>query len=96
MGTGYKKGKQQRGDNQGDIIIGNDVWIGYESVIMAGVTIGDGAIIGTRAIVTKDAAVYDRGRVPAKPIRRRFPDRLFPRYWNWNGGTGLQKRLRRI
>ena len=41
-------------DNKGDIIIGSDVWIGYEAVIMAGVTIGDGAIIGTRAVVTKE------------------------------------------
>ena len=40
-------------DNKGDIVIGNDVWIGYEAVIMAGVTIGDGAIIGTRAVVKK-------------------------------------------
>ncbi len=41
-------------DNEGDIVIGNDVWIGYEAVIMQGVHIGDGAIIGTRAVVTKD------------------------------------------
>ena len=41
-------------DNKGDIVIGNDVWIGYEAVILSGVTIGDGAIIGTRAVVTKD------------------------------------------
>lgn len=41
-------------DNKGDIVIGNDVWIGYEAVIFAGVTIGDGAIIGARAVVTKD------------------------------------------
>ena len=41
-------------DNKGDIVIGNDVWIGYEAVILSGVTVGDGAIIGTRAVVTKD------------------------------------------
>ena len=41
-------------DNKGDIVIGNDVWIGYEAVILAGVTIGDGAVVGTRAVVTKD------------------------------------------
>ena len=76
-------------DNQGDIIIGNDVWIGYESVIMAGVTIGDGAIIGTRAIVTKDVPPYTIvGGVPAKPIRRRFPDQVIStllelEWWNW-------------
>ena len=62
-------------DNKGDIIIGNDVWIGFEAVIMAGVTIGDGAIIGTRAVVTKDVEPYTIvGGVPAKPIRKRFSD----------------------
>lgn len=45
-------------DNKGDIVIGNDVWIGYEAVILAGVTIGDGAIIGTRSVVTKDVPPY--------------------------------------
>ncbi len=62
-------------DNKGDIVIGNDVWIGYEAVLMAGVTIGDGAIIGTRAVVTKDVAPYTVvGGVPARLIRKRFPD----------------------
>lgn len=62
-------------DNKGDIVIGNDVWIGYEAVIMSGVTIGDGAIIGTRAVVTKDVAPYTIvGGVPAKPIRKRFDE----------------------
>lgn len=76
-------------DNKGDIIIGNDVWIGYEAVIMAGVTIGDGAIIGTRAVVTKDVPPYTIvGGVPAKPIRKRFDDatveRLIKlRWWDW-------------
>ena len=45
-------------DHKGDIVIGNDVWIGYEAVVMAGVTIGDGAIIGARAVVTKDVPPY--------------------------------------
>ena len=40
-------------DNKGNIVIGNDVWIGYEAVILSGVTIGDGAVIGSRAVVTK-------------------------------------------
>ena len=76
-------------DNKGDIVIGNDVWIGYEAVIMAGVTIGDGAIIGTRAIVTKDVEPYSIvGGIPAKEIRKRFaPDiitRLQKLQWgNW-------------
>ena len=45
-------------DNKGDIVVGNDVWIGYEAVIMSGVHIGDGAVIGTRAVVTKDVEPY--------------------------------------
>ena len=62
-------------DNKGDIVIGNDVWIGYEAVIMSGVTIGDGAIIGARAVVTKDVEPYTIvGGIPAKPIRKRFDD----------------------
>ena len=62
-------------DNKGDIVIGNDVWIGYEAVILSGVHIGDGAVIGTRAVVTKDVPPYTVvGGVPAKPIRRRFDD----------------------
>lgn len=76
-------------DNKGDIIIGNDVWIGYDAIIMAGVHIGDGAIIGTRAVVTKDVEPYSIvGGVPAKEIRKRFaPDvvakLLELKWWNW-------------
>ena len=76
-------------DNKGDIIIGNDVWIGYEAVILSGVTIGDGAIVGTRAVVTKDVPSYTIvGGVPAKPIRKRFSDDdiaalLKMKWWDW-------------
>ena len=62
-------------DNKGDIVIGNDVWIGYEAIILAGVSIGDGAVIGTRAVVTRDVPPYTIvGGVPAKPIRKRFDE----------------------
>ena len=77
-------------DNKGDIVIGNDVWIGYDAIIMAGVHIGDGAIIGTRAVVTKDVEPYSIvGGVPAKEIRKRFaPDvvakLLELKWWNWS------------
>ena len=60
---------------KGDTVVGNDVWIGRESLIMPGVKIGDGAIIGTRAVVTKDVPPYTIvGGVPAKTIRKRFSD----------------------
>lgn len=77
-------------DNKGDIIIGNDVWIGYEAVVLAGVTIGDGAVIGTRAVVTKDVPPYTIvGGVPAKPIRKRFTQETIDfllkiKWWNWS------------
>ena len=76
-------------DNRGDIVIGSDVWIGYETVVLSGVTIGDGAIIGTRAVVTKDVPPYTIvGGVPARPIRKRFDDRTIAvllrlRWWDW-------------
>lgn len=77
-------------DNKGDTVIGNDVWIGYEAVIMPGVKIGDGAVIGTRAVVAKDVPPYTIvGGVPAKPIRRRFDDATVEklealRWWDWD------------
>ena len=77
-------------DNKGDIIIGNDVWIGYEAVIMAGVRIGDGAIVGTRAVVTKDVPPYTIvGGVPARPIRKRFDEDTIRKletlqWWDWS------------
>ena len=77
-------------NNKGDTVIGNDVWIGYEAVIMPGVKIGDGAVIGTRAVVTKDVPPYTIvGGVPAKSIRRRFDDVTIEklealRWWDWD------------
>ena len=75
---------------KGDIVVGNDVWIGYEAVIFAGVTIGDGAIIGTRAVVTKDVSPYTIvGGVPAKLIRKRFSENVINtlleiKWWDWS------------
>lgn len=76
-------------DNKGDIMVGNDVWIGYEAIVMAGVTIGDGAVIGTRAVVTHDVPPYTIvGGVPARGIRKRFDEDtvealLALRWWDW-------------
>lgn len=62
---------------KGDIVLGNDVWIGRESVIMPGVKIGDGAIVAAYSIVTKDIPDYTIvGGNPAKPIKKRFDDEL--------------------
>lgn len=62
---------------KGDIIIGNDVWIGRESVIMPGVTIGDGAIVASYSVVVKDIPPYTAaGGNPAKVIKNRFDDTL--------------------
>ena len=68
----------------------NDVWIGYEAVVLSGVTIGDGAVIGARAVVTRDVPPYTVvGGVPARPIRRRFDDATVERlealrWWDWD------------
>ena len=76
-------------DNKGDIVIGNDVWIGYKAIILAGVKIGDGAIIGTGALVTKDVPAYSIvGGVPAKIIRKRFSEDIINeleilKWWDW-------------
>lgn len=76
--------------NRGDTIIGNDVWLGHESLIMPGVEIGDGAVVGTRAVVTKDVPAYHVvGGNPARVIRARFDDvtiraLLEIRWWDWD------------
>lgn len=62
---------------KGDTIIGNDVWIGRECMIMPGVKIGDGAMIATRSVVIKDVPPYTvAGGNPAKTIKKRFDDEM--------------------
>jgi len=75
---------------KGDIIVGNDVWFGYDSLIKGGVKIGDGAIVATRAVVVKDVPPYAivAGN-PAKVVKMRFDDKTIERllkisWWNWN------------
>ena len=76
--------------SKGDTIIGNDVWIGREAVILPGVKVGDGAIIGAQSIVTHDVPPYSivAGN-PARFIRRRFDDEavyqlLKLKWWDWS------------
>lgn len=77
-------------ENAGDTVVGNDVWIGSEAMIMSGVKIGDGAVIGSRSLVTKDVAPYTIvGGNPAKPIKKRFSDEeiqilLDIKWWDWD------------
>ena len=80
-------------NNRGDMVIGNDVWIGREAVIMPGVTIGDGAIIGTRAQVTRDVPPYAvvAGN-PGRIVKMRFAPEIIAellaiRWWDWDAET---------
>lgn len=80
---------QDYGISKGDVVIGNDVWICANAIILSGVTIGDGAVIGNGAIVSKDVAPYSivAGN-PAKHIKYRFSteeieELLQIQWWNW-------------
>ncbi|QKZ14066.1 CatB-related O-acetyltransferase [Spirosoma sp. KUDC1026] len=74
---------------KGDTVIGNDVWIGYRASILPGVTIGDGSIIGSYSVVTRDVPPYSIvGGNPARVIRSRFDEAtrtalLATRWWDW-------------
>ncbi|KXF78801.1 chloramphenicol acetyltransferase [Paramesorhizobium deserti] len=74
---------------RGDTVVGNDVWIGMNATIMPGVTIGDGAIIATRSVVSRDVPPYAivAGN-PARVVRMRFDEAVISRlldiaWWNW-------------
>ncbi len=75
---------------KGDIHIGNDVWIGYNATIMAGVTIGDGAIIATNSTVIQDVEPYSIvGGNLAREIKKRFSEETISRllelkWWDWD------------
>lgn len=74
---------------KGDTVIGNDVWIGYEALVMPGVKVGNGAIISSRSVVTGDVPAYAIvGGNPARVIRYRFDSEIISRleriaWWNW-------------
>jgi len=75
--------------SKGDTVVGNDVWLGREAVVMPGVHIGDGAVIAAEAVVTSNVPPYSiYGGNPAKLIRKRFSEDVINallelQWWNW-------------
>ncbi|CAM3666805.1 CatB-related O-acetyltransferase [Nocardiopsis rhodophaea] len=75
--------------SKGDTVVGNDVWIGRDAMIMPGVTIGDGAIIAAGAVVSQDVPPYTiAGGSPARVVKRRYSEQDAARlveaaWWNW-------------
>jgi virginiamycin A acetyltransferase len=86
---------------KGDTRIGNDVWIGYDALIMPGVNIGDGSIIAARSVVTSDVPPYSIvGGNPASVRRQRFDDATIEgllrlRWWDWDEAK-ITRNLSRI
>ncbi|WP_299835785.1 CatB-related O-acetyltransferase [uncultured Tenacibaculum sp.] len=90
FGNGWEKAMEGKSyPNKGGIVIGNDVWIGHNATIMAGVTIGDGAIIATNSTIVKDVPPYTIvGGNPGKEIKKRFDEEtinklLALKWWDW-------------
>ena len=91
FGSGWEKVMPEPSDlpYKGDTVVGNDVWIGYEALIMPGVRIGNGAIVASRAVVTRDVPAYTIvGGNPAVPVRKRFSDEEIATleavaWWEW-------------
>lgn len=91
FGNGWESAAPEPGDlpYEGDTRVGNDVWMGYDCLIMPGVTIGNGAIISSRSVVVSDVPAYSIvGGNPAKVIRQRFSDEVIAEleniaWWDW-------------
>ena len=91
FGNGWERAAPKEGElpYKGDTVVGNDVWLGYEALVMPGVTIGDGAIVAARSVVTADVPPYAIvGGNPARVLRMRFePDTvarlLSVAWWYW-------------
>ena len=85
----FGNGVQSGFERAGDTIIGNDVWIGSEAMIMPGVTIGDGAVIGARSVITKNVEPYSIVVGNNHVVRLRFDEEavsmlLEIQWWDWS------------
>lgn len=91
FGNGWEKVMPDMSDlpYKGDTMVGHDVWIGYDALIMPGVKIGNGAIVSSRSVVVNDVPPYTAvGGNPAKPIKQRFPQETIAilesiAWWDW-------------
>lgn len=89
FGEGWETAMPDSWPNKGNTVIGNDVWIGYGATIMPGIQVGDGAVIATHSVVTKNVAPYSVvGGNPAQEIRKRFEDAMIKelleiKWWDW-------------
>lgn len=90
FGHGWEAAMPEAWPGKGDTVVGNDVWLGYSALVMPGITIGNGAIIATAAVVTRDVPAYAIvGGNPATILRHRFdPDTIARlealRWWDWD------------
>lgn len=98
--TGFEEFRYAAPEKKHAVVIGNDVWIGWGATLIAGVTVGDGAVVAAGAVVTKDVPPYTVvGGVPAKPIKKRFTDAqieklLAFRWWDKSREWILENRER--
>jgi virginiamycin A acetyltransferase len=89
FGSGWESAMPERWPHRGDIVVCNDVWIGFEAMLMPGVTVGDGAVIAAKSVVTSDVPPYAIvGGNPARVIRFRHSEADIARlldlaWWNW-------------
>jgi len=91
FGNGWEPAAQYAQDDscRGDTVVGNDVWIGYDALIMPGIHIGDGAVIAARSVVAGDVPPFTIvGGNPARPIKQRFSEEtvqvlLAIKWWDW-------------
>lgn len=91
FGGGWEGAQPPAGSEpyKGDTVVGNDVWLGYQALVMPGVRIGNGAIVAAGAVVTGDVPAYAIvGGNPARVLRRRFSDEEVAvledlAWWDW-------------